>query len=293
VTSQISIAAFVSERERTSVEWAADQLAQALSQAAQVPWTCAPTFTPTFALLQQARAEALVITSLLPELESEEPWPKAEQRLRTAYTALSQRGTPIFICTILRHVGRREEPQVAERCRIHIRRLNLLAAEISHETGAYVIDLDRVLSDLGARRLQTDYSLKGSAAVETAGHFIAQTLASEAIDALVSAEIQEKILGILARARPALAEESQNMSETILRKDVVWIGQGRRKQRVLPVHHTADKNYAGWLVRQILRGAIGPGEALQRFVLAVKRRGVLESASLIAAGLSRQIQRKP
>jgi hypothetical protein len=41
-----------------------------------------------------------------------------------------------------------------------------------------------------------------------------------------------------------------------------------------------------------LRGAIGPAEALQRLVQAVRRRGVRESAGLLAAGLSKQKRKK-
>jgi hypothetical protein len=291
--SHISIAGFVSEGERAAVQLAASHIEQALSQAADVPWTCDCVFSPDMETLRRRSDAAIIVTSLLPELGTiEESWPRAEQRLRTAYAALCERGATVFICTILRHVGRDEEPEAAEALRIRIRRLNLLAAEISREMGAYVIDLDRILADIGARRLQTDYRLAGNAAADMAGHFIALTLINNAFDSFVSFEVQDAAEAILTSCRPAIAEPESGKPEVTLRKDLVSLGKGRRKQIVSPVQYTVQKNYSVWLVRQVLRGAIGPAEALQRLVQAVRRRGVRESAGLLAAGLSKQKRKK-
>ncbi len=292
--NQISIAAFVSEGERPAVESAAPLLARALSQAADAPWRCDCVFSPDLKTVGQNHADAeIIVTSLLPEVERNgESWPHVEQRLRKAYATLGAGGKPVFICTVLRHIGPEETPETAAELAIRIRRLNLLAAEISRETGVYVIDLDRVLADIGARRLQTDYRLAGKAATGMVSHVIALTLVNNAFDALVPFEVQDAAKEILASGRPAVPGHDCDKPAVTLRKDVMSVGQGRRKQIVSPVSYTVEDNYAGWLVRQVLRGTIGPADALQRLVLAVRRRGIRESLVLLAAGLSRQINRK-
>jgi hypothetical protein len=288
--SHLSIVASVAESERAAMNLAAGHLAQSLSQAAGVPWTCVCTFN-----LPGPPATgdtAIIVTSFLPELEKiAEPWPQTEQRLRAAYTALAAGGIPVFICTVLRHVGPDIETEFADALLIRIRRLNLLAAEISRETCVFVIDLDRVLADIGARRLQTDHRLTGDAAA-TAGHFIALTLITNGLDAVAPFELQDAARALLAASPPAIAELDGAKPGITLRKGLMAMGQGKRKQIVSPVLHTVEENYIGWLTRQILQGRIGPREALQRFISAVRRRGVRESAALLASGLSKQISRK-
>jgi hypothetical protein len=290
--SQIPIAAFVSENERAAVVLAIGHIARALSHAAAVPWTCDCIFSSDLKTSQQGSDDAIMITSLLPEIESLESWPQIEQRLRSTYTILCESGTPVFICTILRHIGGDEKPEAADTLRIRIRQLNLLAAEISRETGAFVIDLDRVLADIGARRLQTDYRLAGTTAAEMAGHFMALTVIGNGLDAFVPFEIQDAASVFLAASRPALAEVDCAKPELTLRKNLLSMGQGRRKQVVSPVLHTVHDSHVGWVIRQVLKGMIGPTEAFRRLIQVVRRRGVRESTALLASGLSRQIDPK-
>jgi hypothetical protein len=292
--SHISIEAFVSESERAAVQLAADKIARALSQAAATPWTCDCVFSPgKESPPGQDGDGTIIVHSFLPELAAkDEPWPQTAERLRAAYTVLSQHGSPVFICTILRHVGSDEDPETAEALRIRIRRLNLLAAEISHETGVYVIDLDRDLADIGARRLQTDYRLAGNAAADMAGHFIALTLMRNGFDAAVSYEIQDAATAILISGRPALPGSDNVTPGVTVRKNLAAMGRGRRKQIVSNVIHMVDEENVGWLIRQVRQGAIGPGEAIQRLVSAVRRRGLRESIALVTAGLVKQVDRK-
>jgi hypothetical protein len=291
--TQISIAAFVSEVERSAVRRAADHVARVLSDAGNAAWTCDCLFGNDMESLQKSRDVSIIVTSLLPELQkTDESWPQAKQRLRTAYASLGHGEIPVFICTILRHVSPDENPEAASALRLHIRRLNLLAAEISRETKAYVIDLDRVLADMGARRLQTNYRLTGNAATDMAGYFIALTLVNDALDALVSYEVQDAARTILTSLRPEIAESDNARPEITLWKNLQSMGQGRRKQTVSLVNHTVHENQAAWLVREALRGTIGPSEAFRLLAQAVRRRGVRESATLLASGLSKQINRK-
>jgi len=291
--AHFSIAAFVAEPERAAMNLAAGHLAQSLSKAAEAPWTCDCVFGADPTTFPKDGECAIIVTSFLPELENiAEPWPQTEQRLRTTYATLAERGIPVFICTVLRHIGSDVETETAEALRIRIRRFNFLAAEISRETGVFVIDLDRVLADIGARRLQTDYRLTSITAVATAGHFIALTLIGNGLDAIVAFELQDAAKAILASAPPVLAEAESAKPGITLRKDVMVIGQGKRKQIISPVLHTVEETYSGWLIRQILQGRIGPREAVQRFIMAVRRRGVRESAALLASGLTKQLNRK-
>jgi hypothetical protein len=287
------IAACVSEEERRAVQSASEHIIQTLGEASGLDWICEARFCSDLASLQQVEDAAVYVTSFLPELKSiTHPWSETEQRLKSQLDALCKSGKPVFICTILRHVDRNELAGGAALLLIHIRRLNLLAAEISREHGACVVDLDRVLADVGARRLQTDYRLAGNSVAEMAGHFTAQTLIENAPEEIIPFETQDAAKVLLASRRPRVGDANGIRPELTLRKGLMTMGQGRRKQVVAPVAHTVEDSYAGWLVRQVLRGAVSPGEALQRLFQAVRRRGVRESAALLATGLSRQVERK-
>jgi hypothetical protein len=292
VRPHISIAAFVSEGERAAIHLAAGHIARSLSLAAGVPWTCDCVFSPDKETLRKGTDAVIIVTSFLAELAKiGTPWPQAEQRLRTDCAKLTESGTPVFICTILRHVEAGEGPEAAIALRIHIRRLNLLATQISQETGAYVIDLDRVLADIGARRLQTDYRLGGNAA-EISGHFIALTLVNSACEAFVSDEIQSAAGEIIHSWRPAIAIPNSAKPEVIIRKNYLTMGRGHRKQIVSPAAYTVPEDYVGWLVWQALRGAIEPREVFRRMVEAIRKRGVRKSLRLVTTGLSRQVFRR-
>jgi len=289
--TQVPLAACISELEQLALASAGDLMARALSEASGATWECKPRFVPDLAALAVCGEATILVTSLLPELAALDlPWPQHEQRLRTSYAALGEGGRQVYICTILRHM--REDDPDAEARLIRLRRLNLLAAEISREFGACVIDLDRALAHVGARRLGTDYRLTGKAAGEVAAHFIAVTLIDSAMDPFCSFEIQEAAKTILNGRRTVLEESDHARPEVTMRRNVMTMGRGRQKQVVSPVAFSVQENYAGWLVGHVLRGALGPKEVVRRFVQALRRRGVREVAALLGVGLVRQIQRK-
>jgi hypothetical protein len=290
--SKISIVALVAEGERPAVELGAAHVARAMGQAAGTPWTVDVFFASHWDELLQCAEGQIVVTSLLTELgKPGETWPKSSERMRKAYGTLSQVGVPIFICTILRHIARTKEPEADEALRLHIRRLNLLAAEISRETRAFVIDIDRVLADIGARSLQTDYRLAGQAAAEIAGHFIALTLINNAFDDVVTYELQDAAKDVLALGRPSVAALGSRKSAVILVSPLSSVGQGRQKQVVVPTISTVPRD-SGTLIRQVLRGAIKPSVAYKRLIKAVRSHGVRKSAVLIAVGLKKQFKHK-
>jgi hypothetical protein len=289
-TSQISIVASVSESEQAAIQLAAGHMARAVSQATEVTWECDCVFCPEIEKLPPLGDEAIIVTSLRPETEKlDELWLETEQRLRTAYATLSERNVPVFICTVLRHVSRDEDPEFADALRVRIRQLNLLAAVISHETGAYVIDLDRALADIGARRLQADYRLASKTAAEVAGHFIALTLINNGLDAYVPFEIQDAAKEITASYRPSVAGPD-HAAELSLTNNNLLMGKGRRKQIVAPVLKSDQKSQADWLVRQVMQGKLGPAMALGKLVQAIRRNGFREIAGLIVSGMAGSIR---
>jgi hypothetical protein len=290
--SQLSIAALVSEGERSAVNLGADHIARALSEAAGAPWAIDVSFASHWDEIPQGSGARIIVTSLLTELGAcDESWPESAARMRAAYGSLTEGGAPVFICTIFRHVARTDEPKSDTALRLRIRRLNLLAAEISRETRAYVIDVDRVMADIGARSLQTDCRLTGQAAAEVAGHFIALTLVGNALDDVVSFEIQDAAKAILASSRPSIAGIEAKKAAVTLANPLRAVGQGRQQQVVVPTLSTVPRD-SGTLIRQVLQGSIKPGAAYRRLVKAVRSHGVRKSAALIAMGLSKQFKRK-
>ncbi len=291
--SHISLAAYVSRNECEAVQLAGRHIAQALGQATATPWTCDCVFCPDWNELHERSDSAIIVTSLVLELETIlEPWPQVERRLRAAYADLCEAGKPVFICTILRHIGQDGVVETPDALMLRIRRLNLLAAEISRETGAFVIDLDRVLADIGARRLRTDYRLEGKSTTEISGHFIAETLIANALDDFVPFEIQDSAGALLVLSRPKIAAAPSRTEQGSLRQNRISVGQGRRRQIIDPVTYTTEDNYAGWLVRQVLRGTIVPADALRRLINAIRRRGFRKSTQLLVSGLTRQRRQK-
>jgi len=287
----ISIAALVSEDERAAVELAANHIADSLTRAAGIPWTCHCTFRSDLEGLQDAGTATIVLTSLLRELgDAETPWPATEQRLRARYATLCAREHPVLLCTIFRHVNADTDADVAAALRARIRRLDLLAAEISHETGAYVIDLDRVLADIGGRRLDTDYRLSGPGGSAVAAHTIALSIVGNALDAIVSFELSDAATAILESDRSAIA--AYGVKRDLALQPLQSMGHKRRRQIIAPVTYSVPSQHAAWVVRNVLRGRIGPAEACRRLIGAVRARGLRGCAALLGAALLRQIERK-
>src|SRR5205814_8125220 len=95
----------------------------------------------------------------------------------------------VFVCTVFRNIP--ADAVDAQSRLIRIRRLNLLAAELSRETGLFVIDLDRRLAEIGAVKVQTDYRLDGPSATNIVAKEIALAVVSAGLDAFVPFEVQD------------------------------------------------------------------------------------------------------
>jgi hypothetical protein len=276
----IPILAAVTPDERDVVETAAKKIADALSQAAGKTWTCRCDFVPNLSALSEATENCVIVTSLgVPLAQLDLPWMEVERELRASYAALCQIGAPIMICTLVRHVGIEDGPSAAAHKLRRLRQLNLLATELSREYGALVIDLDRFLADIGARRLKTDYRLRSAEAADVAGKFIAKSIIANALDAFVSVDVQDAARTLLDTHQAAV-----NPAADIT--NLMAMGRGRRKQLVSTVTDMVQENHVGWLVRQFLNRQIGPSEAFAKLFQAVRRRGARESAVLLISGIA-------
>jgi hypothetical protein len=287
-TAAIKIFACVSAGEQPIVEAACGHLAAALSQAAGAARACEPTFVGDLAALEAAPDDAIILTSMLAQMDRlDDPWDVVEQEVRAAYATLCERGVPVMICTILRHVPMSEDRAQVEQLRVRIRRLNLLTIEISQALGAFVIDLDRILADVGALRLQTDFRLGGPAAIDLCGQSVALCLVTNALDDHAPFDQQDAAKATLLKYQPMIGLPAE-----IRPPDMVSLGKGRRKQTVATVIDTVQENHVGWLIGQVLKRHISPGEAAGRLIQAVRRRGARESAALLVSGVARMIRQR-
>jgi hypothetical protein len=278
----VTVAAVVDSNERAAVGRAAALLESSLSTAASGPVTVRCQFDASLEAREGSGEACVVIASLLPEVANyQEPWSAVEGRLRQRYRALmSADGRIVFLCTVFRHVASGDGADQLRR--IRIRRLNLLAAELSRETGLFIIDLDRSLADIGASKLQTDYRLGGQCAAEAAAKFVALAVLSAGLDDFVSFEIQDAAKAIVAETPlkligPALAKRDMFLP------NMLKMGPGRRKQVVATVVDTDKDSHAGWLIHLLMTGQLGLGDAFAKLKRSIARRGLRSSLVMVLA----------
>jgi hypothetical protein len=285
-TTTIALVALVSMTERAAVETACRIIASALSEASGQPWTCNCSFIDEPGDLQAQAAGAVLVTSLVSEVEGLVSWPNVEARLRGFYAGLCAPGDPVFICTVFRHVCSGDCELELQR-RVRIRRLNLSAANISRESGAYVIDIDRRLSDIGAHRLGTDYRMHGAAAIDLAGNAIAREIILNGLDAVADVDLQNRALAVLSPYQPAIAA-TPPIEAAYLRP----MGRGRRTQLAATLPNVNREGDVAWLIRQTLKRQIGAVYALDKVLQAIRLRGVRKTFALLASGAARLIVRR-
>jgi hypothetical protein len=186
---RLRLEALVTQAERGAVHRGAALLAHGLSAADQAAWAVEYAYPDMIADI--AAGPAAVVTSLLGEVARfEEPWSAREALLWETYRRLcGDQARPVYVFTVLRHVPA-SVPQRMD-ILVRIRRLNLLAALLSHELGLLVVDIDRDLADIGARALATDYRLGGQAAARAAAKSLAMTMLLAGLDEAVPFPLQE------------------------------------------------------------------------------------------------------
>lgn len=287
----IPLRAVVAENEKAAVKLAAAQLERALGEAANAPVTISCEFGVPEEDLVKAEAGSIVVTSLLPDaIDHHRPWIAVAERLQAFYDRLAAgEGASVFICTVFRHVPTGEDTEEALLRRIRIRRLNFLAAELSRSTGAYVIDIDRSLADIGARNLETDYLLTGSYGQEAAAKFIALAILSAGLDAYVPFEIQDVARAAIARSAVKTVEPSA-VSTELQPSNIVMLGADRRKQAVKMIVDTNKENHAGRLIELLLNRQFGLGEAFAKLRGSVARRGLWPSVMMVFAAVRHMLR---
>lgn len=165
---------------------AGEQLSEALRDDVGRPWPVRLTFS-SFGP-EGTASGSIVVTSLLADAMSLEPMATVEAIWRDRLAQrLAGPDRIVVLCTVFRVVSDLQaRPILIER----IRRLNLLAAELSQVFNIYVVDLDRTLSFFGAATLQSDFRLVGHRAAEAAGHAVVSTLFATGLGGLVPVELQ-------------------------------------------------------------------------------------------------------
>lgn len=190
------IDAIVADTERPALDAVAEQLRECLSAACGEAWPVAVRFRESLADVDAEDPPAVVVASLLPEADATgETLAATEARWREQLSSLPGDPRPhALLCTVFRHVapplGDAGDALPAKRERI--RRLNMMAIDLSHDTGAGVVDIDRAFSHVGARALATDHLLAGRAAAEVAAHTIVAGILAAGLDDVVPPEIQER-----------------------------------------------------------------------------------------------------
>jgi hypothetical protein len=290
-SERILIQALVNAAERSAIRMAADRLSACLARAADFPWVVDCAFPTSLAELNRSVEPAIVITSLLNEVDAiDETWSEIEFRLRSVYQELSDDGRFIvFICTVLRHISAGESPDRVMARRIRIRKLNLLAAELSRTTGAFVIDLDRDLADIGAQALETDYRLKGRFAADAAGKSIAATLLSNGLDAIVPFKTQEVAQARLAEYQPPRATPVLSGPVVLSGRGVTSMRSGRRTLAISTVVDSIAENRIGFHVHRLLKKQITIRDAAAILTNSVLRRGLRSTTRMLAIEIRRRV----
>jgi hypothetical protein len=289
----ISIKAVVGSNERPAIGTAATILERSLSAAADEPVTIRCQFEASLDALAGSGEACVIVASLLPEVASHrEPWAAVESRLRESYRGLADADNVVlFLCTVFRHVSPGGEGDDQSRL-IRIRRLNLLAAEISRETGLFVIDLDRSLADIGALKLQTDYRLDGKYASDAVAKVIALAIVSAGLDAYVSFDVQDAAKLAISNEQSGLAVPGATAPD-IKPSNVLSLGAGRRKQVVATVVDTNTESHAGWLIHLMLTGRFSLKEAVAKLRQSIARRGLRSSFVMLFAAVRQVLRGRP
>jgi hypothetical protein len=190
----ILLQAIVDDAERPALVAASQQLEECLNAATPSRRHIRLEFASAFAAIQTRAPTTVIVASLLPEVARDEPLSSIEARWRSQLSVLTTEPAPsVFLCTVFRHVARNTpapssnggESEIRER----IRRLNLFALELSHDTGIGIIDIDRALAHIGARQLGADYRLASPIAAEVAAHTIVGSILSAGLDDTVAPEV--------------------------------------------------------------------------------------------------------
>jgi hypothetical protein len=199
--TSLLIEARVDERERPAMEEARAQLQEYLVRAGAAQARVELVFAAADAPVAAASG-TLVVASLMTELSrGEEPLESTTRRWLAHLGDLASQGTPVYLCNVFRHAAERARDGRPTPLLDRIRRLDLMAIQLSRDTGAGVIDIDRAFAEIGARALGCDWRLQGALAARVAGHTAARCFLSHGLEAWLDAGLQERALAASASLR--------------------------------------------------------------------------------------------
>lgn len=226
---------------------------------------------------------SLSLVSMLAEAERvDEPWEQAATRIRSRIAALAANpDCRVCLMTVFRAVPSDLDGSFRKPLLRRIRRLNLLAVQISQEFGVDVADIDRTLADVGAGPLGTDYRLRGAAAAEAAGACIARTLVGAGLDAWVPMELQSR-----AEDRIAHASEDARRNGAISMTTASVTVAVRGRAQIAHAANSADERAAQHILG-VLSGKVPLTTAWRDFARALARRGASRTLQLSLSALSR------
>lgn len=203
---RLVVAAAVDACEEPVVRRAAALLQTALRACGDDGVAVVPQFVADVAAVAAlVPAPDYAVASLLPELASATPVAAVEQRWREALAAWPASFPSLLMCTIFRHVDPALAMVEREALRERIRRLALVAIEISHDTGAHVVDFDRTLAHVGARALASDCRFGSGAAIEVGARTLVRSMLALARDESITAEMATCVEARLGQPWDALA----------------------------------------------------------------------------------------
>jgi hypothetical protein len=274
----IVLAAKVEDSELDAIRLAAGLLQKSLSEAGE-PIEVQYRPCSSFDEMKRSQNDAIVLTSLLAEVENyAEPWATVERRLQDYYAALSEKtGGQIFVLTVFRYVGTNEHQDSSAKL-VRIRQLNRLAADLSRRYGVLVVDLDRDLANVGARRLQTNYRLGGGLVTSLVGRSIALALLSAGLDEYVAFDIQDEARNAILRDR---SDFNLPLVTDVAPSNTLSLTSGRRKQVVKTIVDNNSESHASWLIHLLLSGKLGIGDAAKKLQKSIARRGIGASTILL------------
>ena len=290
----ITLKSMVAHGQEATLNRAAKLLETALSDASgsQVGVQCQ--FVDSLENLKGSDERCVVIAPLLSEVANyQQPWAAVADRLSESYRGLANAENAdqksVFICTVFRRVPTNEID--AQSRLIMIRRLNLLAAELSRETGFFVVDLDRSLADIGAAKIETDYRLQGAYAEAVVAREIALAVVSAGLDAFLPFEVQDAAKLSIGQTELGLASSRITATDS-LPSNVLALGSGRRKQVVAAVVDTDTEGHVGWLFRLLITGRLSPREAVSKLGRSISRRGLRASSAMVFSAARQALFRR-
>jgi hypothetical protein len=225
----------------------------------------------------------IVVTSLLRDApETDEVWAETEARLRHHYAESTKGGARHYLCTVFRHIGHDQPPAL----RARIRKLNLLAIELSREMGVFVVDIDRCLADVGAFAYATDFRLAGDFAIEAVAREMGMTFLGTGFDAPFTQAARERLRTMVADWQPPRAVAVEH--DFSLRREPRITGQaglaGARFQ-------TREARAAEYL-RRFVQGQLPMHTVAKATAAVVKRDGVAGFTRLAWKSLRQTLPRR-